>query len=304
VSDNLTPTAQAILDHLHDQPPTTAADLRERTGRSRSATDKALAELAKTGLVTKTPDTGDGPTLWTLTAPGTASGPPADAAPPSEPPHAQGADAVPSTEPDQVDSPADDDPDGSQPTGRDTGPVDSTDPADCPDPAERTAETGDGYPPDPVTGQATEPLAEVKVCRGCGEQMPRTCPTCWQKTTAYCGTCRRTQPATRRRAPGETQILANGLPKLLPGQLERLVLDVIRTQPLPDHLGITGWTAGRVAIFLPGRSTGAIGNALDKLAATGQAALLAHDPKRYGPIPTEELAAGQPDTSGDTDQQP
>jgi hypothetical protein len=287
VSDNLTPTAQAILDHLHDQPPTTAADLRERTGRSRSAIDKALAELAKTGLAVKTtPDTGEGPTLWTLT--GTEpTDHPAEAAEPSDPPGP--APEVGDDEPGQDDPPI---PDGTDSADRQTGPE-----------HDATA-TGDGVPPDPATGAQADPVDEVKVCRSCGEQMPKTCPACGSKTTAYCGACRKTHPATRRRAPGEPQILANGLPKLLPGQLERLVADVIATQPLPDHLGITGWTPGRVAIFLPGRSTGAIGNALDKLAATGQAQLLGDNPKRYQPTPTDDQAADQPgDIAGDSEPQ-
>jgi hypothetical protein len=55
----------------------------------------------------------------------------------------------------------------------------------------------------------------------------------------------------------------------------------MRTQPIPNHLGITGWTPGRIAIFLPGRSTGAIGNALDRLTTNGTADLLAEAPKRY-----------------------
>jgi hypothetical protein len=269
VSDNLTPTAQAILDHLHDQPPTTAADLRDRTGRSRSAIDKALAELAKTGLAVKTtPDTGEGPTLWTLTGTDPTDHP-AETAEPSDPP---GPAEVGGDEPGQDDLPI---PDGTDSADRPTGPDDDD-------------AAGDGLPPDASAGEQADPALEVKVCRGCGEQMPTTCPTCQQKTTAYCGSCRKTHPATRRRAPGEPQILANGLPKLLPGQLERLVADVIATQPLPDHLGITGWTSGRVAIFLPGRSTGAIGNALDKLAATGHARLLGDNPKRYQPTPTDD----------------
>jgi hypothetical protein len=288
VSDNLTPTAQAILDHLHDQPPTAAADLREPTGRSRSAIDKALAELAKTGLIAKTPDTGDGPTQWTLTDPGTPDRPPADA---DQPPERPDTDAdITGDEPGPDGHAVEDGTDGNDSAGRQTGPADGTTTA------------GDDSRQDPAADEA-EPVEEVKVCRGCGEQMPKTCPTCWQRTTAYCGTCRQTHPATRRRAPGEPQILANGLPKLLPGQLERLVLDVIRTQPLPDHLGITGWTPGRVSIFLPGRSTGAIGNALDKLAATGQAQLLGDNPKRYQPTPTEEPAADHEDTPGAPDEQ-
>jgi hypothetical protein len=274
VSDNLTPTAQAILDSLREHP-ATAADLRDQTGRSRSTIDKALTDLTKAGLITKATtddEDSDGPTQWVLTP--TDADPEALAGDPSPEPD-DGATA-PDEPPTDVDGYEDDD-------GGTASPAD----AEEPDPADPPPSVQDhGADAEDADVTAT-PEAEVKVCRGCGEQMPKTCPTCGSKTTAYCGTCRRTQPTTRRRAPGEPQILANGLPKLRPGELERLVLDVLRAQPLPDHLGITGWTPGRVAIFLPGRSTGAISNALDKLAATGQAALLGHDPKRYA-IPTDE----------------
>jgi hypothetical protein len=276
VSDNLTPTAQAILDSLREHP-ATAADLRDQTGRSRSTIDKALTELTKAGLITKTIPDGedhDGPTQWALTL--TDADPDALTGA-SAPEPDDGA-----TAPDEV--PNDDDP---QDDDRTALPIDGEEPDSADPPPAGQGHGADLEDPD-VTGP---PEAEVKVCRGCGEQMPKTCPTCWSKTTAYCGTCRRTQPATRRRAPGEPQILANGLPKLLPGQLEHLVADVIAGQPLPDHLGITGWTPGRVAIFLPGRSTGAIANALDKLTATGQAQLIADNPKRYQPAPDPQPPA-------------
>jgi len=233
VTDNTTPTptAHAILDALGNGP-ATSAELRERTGRGRSTIDKALAELAGAGHVTKTP-TDDGPAQWAI---------------PDHPP--------------------------------------------------RSGEEPDPAPP--AGGEGDEPEAEieveVKVCRGCGDQMPLICPTCNAKTTSYCGTCRATR-ATRR-ASGEPQILSSGLRKLTRGELEHLVLDVIRTHALPDHLGITGWTPARVGIYLPGRSTGAISNVLDKLAATGQAQLLGTDPKRYQPVP------GHDEPDGETDEQP
>jgi hypothetical protein len=291
VSDNLTPTAQAILDSLREHP-ATAADLRDQTGRSRSTIDKALTDLTKAGLIAKAAADGedsDGPTQWVLTP--TDAAPDALAGAPSPKPD-DGATA-PDEPPTDVDSYEDD-------SGGTASPADTEEPDSADPPPGQQVHGADAEDAD-VTAT---PEAEVKVCRGCGEQMPKTCPTCWSKTTAYCGTCRRTQPTARRRAPGEPQILANGLPKLRPGELEHLVLDVLRTQPLPDHLGITGWTPGRVAIFLPGRSTGAISNALDKLAATGQAQLLADNPKRYQPTPDPAPPHdGEQDDPGDIDQQ-
>jgi hypothetical protein len=303
VSDNLTPTAQAILDHLHEHP-ATATDLRQATGRSRSTIDKALTDLTKAGLVTKaTPDgeAGDGPARWVLTdtRPDTFPEHPDPQLPDPQFPDSGTHPDDPPTDPDlpenDPDLPENDDrvpenDDRANPQAEDEPADDTTVPLDEQDDG--------GDQPDP------NPPEEVKVCRGCGQQMPKTCPTCRSKTTAYCGTCRKTQP-TRRRAPGEPQILANGLPKLLPGQLERLVADVIRTQPLPDHLDITGWTPGRVAIFLPGRSTGAIANALDKLTATGQAQLLGDNPKRYQPTPDPQPPSDvdPQDDSGDTSRE-
>jgi hypothetical protein len=127
--------------------------------------------------------------------------------------------------------------------------------------------------------------------------MPLICPTCNAKTSSYCGTCRATR-ATRR-ASDQPQILSSGLRKLTRGELEHLVGEVIRTHPMPDHLGITGWTPARVGIYLPGRSTGAIANALDKLTTTGHAELLGTDPKRYQPLPDDTQ---QSDAADDLEQ--
>ncbi|MFZ1987094.1 MAG: MarR family transcriptional regulator [Desulfatitalea sp.] len=305
MSNNLTPTAQAILDSLREHPATTT-DLRDQTGRSRSTIDKALTDLTKAGLVTKTDPGDDGPACWVLNQPDAAAD--SDSSPASHEPEHPGNDTHPSDHhaDDQQDAAAGPDtaseepgPAQPAPKGQDTSGETKEDTDDA-----VTGPPTDAQPRDGEPGQeAPSSEEEVKVCRGCGEQMPKTCPSCGSKTTAYCGTCRKTHPATRRGTPGEPQILANGLPKLLPGQLERLVADVIRSQPLPDHLGITGWTSGRVAIFLPGRSTGAIGNALDKLATTGQAQLLGDNPKRYQPTPDPEPPHnGEHDDPGDIDR--
>lgn len=246
--DNLTPTAQTILDNLRDGP-TTTTDLRERAGRSRSTIDKALTELTKAGLIAKAESGGDtdagggSPALWELTGP---------------------------------------------------------------TPAEHTLDDEESQDGEEATDQNAAPPAqeEVKICRGCQNQMPKICPGCWQKTTTYCGDCRKDNPTTRRGTPGDPQILSNGLPKLARGELERHVLQIIRSQPSPEHLGITGWTSGRVAVFLPGRSTGAIGNVLDKLAATGLTQLLGDNPKRYQLTPDTNSDTGTDATEPATDAPP
>jgi len=95
-------------------------------------------------------------------------------------------------------------------------------------------------------------------------------------------------PQVRRGEPGEPVILSNGLPKLRPGELEAMVENVIREHPLPAFAGVVGWTGGRLAIHLPGRSSGAITNALRKLTRTGVAELIGDDPERYQLKPTEQ----------------
>lgn len=283
-STNLTPTAQAVLDALHRGPATTA-ELRHRTGRSRSAVDKALAELTKNGHTTKTTPL-DGPVRWTVSGTDEPPAPDPSADPDTAPDAEPGAQAP--TDPEAAD-PVLSQPDTAHDTDLVPEPAGPTTPSDIANPTDpRTEQPGPAHETtDPDPGHAPAPETEVKICRGCRTQMPAICPTCWQKTTAYCGTCRRTNP-TRRGTGNGPQILANGLPKLARGELERLVTDVLRAQPLPDHLGITGWTPGRVAIHLPGRSTGAIANALDKLTTTGAAQLLGENPKRYQPTPTDD----------------
>ncbi len=281
--DNLTPTARLTFDAIRDGGPGNVHELRERTGRSRSATDKALAELAKADLIVKVDDGGDpadgAPARWQV----------ADAT------AADGEAAAPTDETATDDSPAESTPD--QPPG----PGDSAEAgATAPDEPTEPASGGDGQP-GADGDQAAEP-EPPKLCRGCQAQMPKICECCWQKTPAYCGKCRRTMPQVRRGEPGDPVILSNGLPKLRPGELEELVAQVLREHPVPHHVGVTGWTGGRVAIFLPGRSTGAINNALEKLEKTGVAELIGDRPMRYqlkgsGPTDADEGT----DTSADAD---
>jgi DNA-binding MarR family transcriptional regulator len=300
--DNLSPAARDTLLALRDGPGN-VHEVAERTGRSRSGTDKALRELAKHNLITKVEggDPADGaPARWQLT---TAGHDTADtlAATVEENTGDQQTDvaAEPATNPADTDTA-----DATQPTD----PVARTGDAPRPDAtadADNSDETGavdgqteaaDAASPDSdgaggdVGGEDADP---PKLCRGCGAQMPKICPHCWQKTPGYCGTCRQQMPQARRGEPGEPTILPSGLPRLRPGELEKLVLGVITEQPLPVHVGIKGWTAQRVAIYLPGRSTGAIGNALTKLTKTGELELIGENPMRF-----------QLTNTGDTNPQP
>ena len=69
--DNLSTGAQQVLDALADIGPGTVAEIREKTGKAKSTTDKAIRELADAGLIVET-DPGDGnPARWSITAPAT-----------------------------------------------------------------------------------------------------------------------------------------------------------------------------------------------------------------------------------------
>lgn len=299
--DKLTPSAQRTLDALQAGPGN-VHELSERTGRSRSTTDKAIADLARAGLIVKVDDGGDpadgAPARWQLANP-------ADSETPQ--PQATGGDHA--TEPD---TPATAD--------ADAGTVDEATPGSSPEPrqpiADPPASDGDTNPtptaaaePDSTatsdnTARHDGDQAEAetpKLCRGCQAQMPTICESCWQKTPAYCGQCRRTMPQVRRGEPGEPIILSNGLPKLRPGELEKLVEKVMRDHPLPAFAGVVGWTSARVAVHLPGRSSGAINNALQKLERTGVAELIGDTPMRYQLKPTAETDTA-PNPGADTNR--
>ena len=295
--DKLTPSAKLIIDALKIGPGN-VHELSDRTGRSRSTTDKAIVELAKAKLIVKVDDGGDtsdgAPTRWQLANPAdadteTTQAEPADGdaetRPDGDAPETPGVD-----ETDAATQHADGGPtvsNGSPETAADAQPADPAPGSDS-----GIAETGADPQSDDTAKEDDAKQDEVeapKLCRGCQTQMPKICEDCWQKTPAYCGKCRRTMPQVRRGEPGEPIILANGLPKLRPGELEAMVEKVIREQPLPAFAGVAGWTGGRLAIHLPGRSSGAITNALRKLARTGVAELIGDNPERYQVKPTEQL---------------
>jgi DNA-binding transcriptional ArsR family regulator len=63
--------------------------------------------------------------------------------------------------------------------------------------------------------------------------------------------------------------------RLRPGQLDGLVLDYVRKYAKDEPLGPTAITNGL------GRSSGAVGNCLKRLATTGQVRQVAEHPRRY-----------------------
>jgi hypothetical protein len=72
--DNLSTSAQQVLDALTEIGQGTTTEIREKTGKSSRVTDKAVKELADANLIVET-DPGDGnPARWTLTT-GTGTGP-------------------------------------------------------------------------------------------------------------------------------------------------------------------------------------------------------------------------------------
>jgi len=281
--DKLTPTARLTRDALHAGPGN-VHELCERTGRSRSATDKALAELAKAEFIVKVDTGGDAadgaPTRWQLTDPSTE---PDDTVAEPVATDREQDDSEPGTAATEPTEPA-----GAFPNDGDAV-VDTAEAADRPADHGETdvtaATTADESDDDPeldgdesTPGEPADAAQQVKTCRGCQAQMPLICPGCWQKTPVYCATCRKATPT----GTGQPGILPNGLPKLRAGELEALVVKVMQEHPMPHHLGITGWTGGRVAIFLPGRSPSAITNALRKLSKTGVTELIGENPERYG----------------------
>jgi hypothetical protein len=311
-NQKLSPSAKLTLDALNTGPGN-VHELSERTGRSRSTTDKAVNDLAKAGLVVKVDGGGDpadgAPARWQLAEA------PADAE--TGQPEPDGDDTA--TEQD-TDTPA---------TG--TTDADATNPAETAEPAadpqpdteppatatagEAPADGGATPDGDGHTDTGDKPDGEAKpdgdekkteaqppkLCRGCQAQMPKICECCWQKTPAYCGKCRKDMPQVQRGEPGEPVILSNGLPKLRPGELEDMVAKVMREQPLPAFAGIVGWTGGRLAIHIPGRSPGAMTNAMRKFTKDGKAELIGDDPERYQLKATgQQLPGGDTDNSQDT----
>jgi hypothetical protein len=77
-----------------------------------------------------------------------------------------------------------------------------------------------------------------------------------------------------------------------------MVEKVMREHPLPAFQGIVGWTGGRAAIHLPGRSPGAITNAMRKFATAGTAELIGDNPERYKLKDTEQPGS---ETGGETE---
>jgi hypothetical protein len=292
--DKLTPTARLTLDALKDGPGN-VHELYERTGRSRSATDKALGELAKANLILKVDDDGDpadgAPARWQFADPASAAAEPTQSEPNNNvttppdagqsdtgentatdveatDPAAPGRSADPASDPEQADQ---------APKGPPTDETHTAEPANDGQPDGEPRPDGDTQPDGEVRAVAEQP----KLCRGCQAQMPKICECCWQKTPAFCGNCRKNMPQVRRGEPGEPVILSNGLRKLRPGELEDLIRKVLRDHPLPAFAGIVGWTGGRVAIHLPGRSPSAINNALEKFTMTGECELIGDKPMRY-----------------------
>jgi len=319
--DDLTPTARLTYEAIRNGGPGNVHELRDRTGRSRSATDKAINDLAKANLIVKVDDGGDpadgAPTRWRLADPASAgdeaTGPEtteidgatepdttdtveADPGTPDE--ATDGAPAADAPNPAMDQQPADDGPASDDAITDSSATLDGPTDQDGEAQPDGEAELRGDAEPD---GEGEQAEAEPpKLCRGCQAQMPKICECCWQKTPAYCGKCRRSMPQVRRGEPGEPVILSNGLTKLRPGELEAMVEKVMREHPLPAFAGIVGWTGGRLAIHLPGRSPGAITNAMRKFANAGKAELIGDDPERYKLTDAEQPDG---DTGGGEDEE-
>jgi hypothetical protein len=317
-AEPITPNMQAILDALGESGPATDDDLRKRVRiRRRSTFEDAASALATAGHITRlASDIDGGQPRWRLidlssaADPGTEAGaedrsPAQESADPSDPftVAGQGTNPEPETQND------------------DSGGTTNGEPEAEPSPTEDNI-TPDVEPPPPSvqdddSTQGEEQAAETKVkaCRGCTKPMPVVCPECGRSTGVYCATCRATRATARpARSAAEPQILANGLPKLRRGELEEQILGVLRSHPLPTFAGQIGWTTQRVAVHVPGRSQGAIGGALSKLADIGKLELLGEKPMRYqlttteaspaAPAQDSDIAQPAGDAAPDTDVTP
>jgi hypothetical protein len=318
---NLSPTAQAILQALTEGP-ATATRLRKTIGRNQATIDKALKDLVTQDLVIPILDgETDGQPQYSLppntaTSPDANPDPAADTDSDSDSDSDQTPDAATDVDQQNPDDGAETvdtgdrveadttetqqpEPDPATPHPQvddDPQDADAIDPAEAPagepgsDTGSTPADHPDANPEETATG-AEGDTQDVKICKGCQTRMPLICPCCGRKTPAYCSACQTKRPAARRSAPGEREILTNGLPKLRTGELAQMVHKVMTEHPVPEYKGVRGWTSSRIAVFLPGRSTGAIGESLEKLANTGQAEFLGENPRRYVLI--------QPDTNTD-----
>jgi len=95
------------------------------------------------------------------------------------------------------------------------------------------------------------------------------------------------------------------LPKLRSGELRDQVAQLLAANPGREY------TTGQIADALGGRSSGAVGNALDRLVATGLVQLLPGPPRRYritvagaATIPTPAAVATPASTVGAADRPP
>ncbi len=108
--------------------------------------------------------------------------------------------------------------------------------------------------------------AEAKVTRiDGGREHGRRLPDCWSLPAAA--------TRTRRAAPSDAAT-RDGAPRLAKGELASLVLAHLEANP-GEH------SPYELAKALGAKSTGAVGNALDRLTARGEAVRSAAAPRRY-----------------------
>ncbi len=122
-----------------------------------------------------------------------------------------------------------------------------------------------GVPRDEETATLAAAIVDaVKLVAACAQ----VCPS------ARCPLQPGRVPRDRRRPVAEPTANSDGQPRMRPGELTQTVLRFLR-----DHPEGT-FTAPEIAREI-GRSSGAIGNALDNLSASGDATLLTGTPRRY-----------------------
>ena len=266
----ITRPMQAVLDALQAGP-ATVDELKDRTSTSRTATiDKALAGLNAAQLVSENTDD-SGITRWTRVDPDQ--------------------DLNPDDHDAQADVDSDEGPDVGTSERPEGDPVpsedDTAEPEADPHPQAGESDDQDEDKDEDEDKDVDEDVDgdDAKRCRMCQTVMPEVCAHCGQKTKALCGKCLLKVPVAR---PSEPEIMDNGLPRLRPGEMKTMVLDIMRTKPLPAFNGIVGWNSARLAVHLPGRSEPNIRRVLDQLIEEKAIDYLSQTPNLYWIVPSPE----------------
>lgn len=265
--------AATAADHLwaalHARPGGTAEELSADAGIGRSTAAKILARWVADGTAARVPTEGKrSASRFAIPMPDEAA--PADTTGGTATAEADAQDAQQAPSPDTdptadtgSDTEADADRDGHHHDGTDGVPAAEAGPPDV-------SSNADAAAPEPVDGEpGTATTSEPDVAAD----------------TPGDGTAATEAPQT---------VISGRSPRLSPGALHGMVEDYLRDHP-DEEFGPT-----KIGHEL-GRSTGAVGNALERLVTSGYAVRTKDRPKRYA-LATADMSGDSTDTAGDTDE--